>query len=157
MKSRSCHHRRVKLTTVFEPMDVLDRHERTRGLDVLRLQEYHWEGCWGVYVFSFVGLVLYFVVPFALKKQPMELESCGRTDFTWQLKSTSVKSDGHSWTCLKIRKFFTVNVPYLSKNEEYKWVSYDYSWVKKWDTQMRKKDITDEKLSLNITAIHYLL
>lgn len=49
-------------------MDVLDRHERTRGLDVLRLQEYHWEGCWGVYVFSFVGLVLYFVVPFALKK-----------------------------------------------------------------------------------------
>lgn len=43
-------------------------------------------------------------------------------------------------------KFFTVNVPNLPKNEEYKWVSYDYSWVKKWGIQMRKKDITDEKL-----------
>lgn len=38
-----------------------------------------------------------------------------------------------------------VNVPYLPENEEYKLVSYDYSWMKKWDIQIRKKDITDEK------------
>lgn len=88
----------------------------------------------GEYIY-FCLLPWFFILLFLLhwNKQSMESESCGRTDFTWQAKSAFVKSDGHSWTCLKIRKFFTVNVPYLPENEEYKWVSYDYSWVKEWD------------------------
>lgn len=68
-----------------------------------------------------------FCSPFCTKTQTVELESCGRTDFTWEPKSTFVKFDGHSWTCLKNRKFFKVDTPYLPNNKEYKWVSYDFS------------------------------
>lgn len=60
-------------------------------------------------------------------KQTVELESGRRTDFTWECKSTIVKFDGHSWTCLKNMTFFKVNAPYLPNIDEYVWVSYDYN------------------------------